>query len=57
MAGIALLMDLVRKNPNVNGQTLHSTGLYSATLAASSAAAYAAATTPFASRAIFGYTT
>ncbi|CAH1428765.1 unnamed protein product [Lactuca virosa] len=55
MAGIALLMDLVRKNPNVNGQTLHSTSLYSATLAASSAAAYAATTTPFASRAIFGF--
>lgn len=54
MAGIALLMDLLKKNPSVNGQTLHSTGLYSATLAASSAAAYVAANTPFASRAVFG---
>lgn len=46
-----MLMDLLRKNPSVNGQTLHSTGLYSATLAASSAAA----STPFASRALFGF--
>lgn len=50
-----MLMDLLRKNPSVNGQTLHSTGLYSATIAASSAAAYAAASTPFASRALFGF--
>ncbi|KAK1406952.1 hypothetical protein QVD17_38562 [Tagetes erecta] len=55
MAGIGLLMDLLRKNPSVNGQTLHSTGLYSATVAASSAAAYVAAGTPFASRALFGF--
>lgn len=55
MAGVALLMDLLRKNPSVNGQTLHSTGLYSATVAASSAAVYAAASTPFASRALFGF--
>ncbi|KAD4386099.1 hypothetical protein E3N88_26268 [Mikania micrantha] len=55
MAGIALLMDLWRKNPSVNGQTLHSTGLYSATIAASSAAAYVAAGAPFASRALFGF--
>ncbi|KAJ9568175.1 hypothetical protein OSB04_004141 [Centaurea solstitialis] len=54
MAGIALLTDLLKKNPTVNGQTLRSTGLYSATLAASSAAAYAAANAPFASRALFG---
>ncbi|KAK9072244.1 hypothetical protein SSX86_008677 [Deinandra increscens subsp. villosa] len=53
--GIALLMDLLRKNPSLNGQTLHSTGLYSATLAASSAAAYVAAGTPFASRTLFGF--
>ncbi|XP_071702632.1 uncharacterized protein [Rutidosis leptorrhynchoides] len=55
MAGIGLLKDLLKKNPSVNGQTLHSTGLYSATLAASSAAAYVAAGTPFASRALFGF--
>ncbi|KAI3686129.1 hypothetical protein L1987_79801 [Smallanthus sonchifolius] len=56
MAGIALLMDLLRKNPSVNGQTLHSTGLYSATIAASSAAAaYVSTNTPFASRALFGF--
>ncbi|KAJ0578804.1 hypothetical protein HanIR_Chr05g0251931 [Helianthus annuus] len=55
MAGIALLMDLLKKNPSVNGQTLHSTGLYSATLAASSAAAYVTSATPFASRALFGF--
>lgn len=49
-----MLVDLWRKNPSINGKTLHSTGLYSATLAASSAAAYVAAGTPFASRALFG---
>ncbi|XP_076935289.1 uncharacterized protein LOC143601896, partial [Bidens hawaiensis] len=54
MSGIALFMDLLRKNPSLNGQTLHATGLYSATLAASSAAAYIAVGTPFASRALFG---
>ncbi|KAI7734416.1 hypothetical protein M8C21_004065 [Ambrosia artemisiifolia] len=56
MAGIALLMDLLKKNPNINGQTLHSSGLYSATLAASSsAAAYVASGIPFASSPLFGF--
>ncbi|CAK9166882.1 unnamed protein product [Ilex paraguariensis] len=50
MAGIAILLDLLRKNPSLNGQTLHSSGLFSATLAASTAAA----SYPFASRALFG---
>ncbi|KAI7737376.1 hypothetical protein M8C21_020323 [Ambrosia artemisiifolia] len=44
MAGIGLLMDLLRKNPTLNGQNLHSTGLYSA--------ASSAAVTPFA---LFGF--
>ncbi|XP_076959664.1 uncharacterized protein LOC143635809 [Bidens hawaiensis] len=48
MAGIGiLLMDLLRNNPSLNGQNLHSTGLYSA------ATAYV---TPFAaSSALFGF--
>ncbi|KAA8523559.1 hypothetical protein F0562_009982 [Nyssa sinensis] len=54
MAGIALVLDLLRKNPSLGGQTLHSYGLFSATLAASTAAASVAAGTPFASRALFG---
>ncbi|CAK9182066.1 unnamed protein product, partial [Ilex paraguariensis] len=54
MAGIAILVDLLRKNPCLNGQTLHSSGLLSATLAASTAAASVAAATPFASRTVFG---
>lgn len=55
MAGIALVLDLIRKSPGTfNGHTLHSAGLFSATLAASTAAASVAAGTPFASRALFG---
>lgn len=55
MAGIALLLDLLRKNPSWSStQTLHSHGLFSATVAASAAAASVAARTPFASRFLFG---
>ncbi|KAK3013183.1 hypothetical protein RJ639_007902 [Escallonia herrerae] len=54
MAGIAILVDLLRKNPSLNGQTFHSSGLFSASLAASAAGASIAAGTPFASRALFG---
>lgn len=55
MAGIAIALDLLRKNRSwSSNQTLHSTGLFSATLAASTAAASIAAGTPFASRALFG---
>uniref|UniRef100_A0A5B7AQU8 Isopentenyl-diphosphate delta-isomerase n=1 Tax=Davidia involucrata TaxID=16924 RepID=A0A5B7AQU8_DAVIN len=54
MAGMAIVLDLLRKNPSLSGQTLHSYGLFSATLAASTAAASVAAGTPFASRALFG---
>nr|GEW11969.1 hypothetical protein [Tanacetum cinerariifolium] len=54
MAGINLIMELLRKNPRVNGQTLHSTGLYSATIAATSAAVYVGSNTPFASKALYG---
>ncbi|KAJ4976982.1 hypothetical protein NE237_002088 [Protea cynaroides] len=54
MAGIALLLDLLRKNPSVSTQTLHSYGLFSASVAASAAAASVAAGRPFASRFLFG---
>ncbi|CAL5402651.1 unnamed protein product [Camellia sinensis] len=54
MAGIAIVLDLLRKNPSWSGQTLHSYALFSASLAASTAAASVAASTPFASRALFG---
>ncbi|KAJ4725267.1 Isopentenyl-diphosphate delta-isomerase [Melia azedarach] len=51
MAGIAIILDLWRKNPSVySPQTLHSSGFLSATAAAASAAAAA----PFASRFLFG---
>nr|GLL22521.1 uncharacterized protein LOC109188218 [Ipomoea trifida] len=48
MAGIAIVLDLLRKNPSFSGQTLHSYGVFSAELAASAAAASIGATTPFA---------
>ncbi|XP_059455245.1 uncharacterized protein LOC132185492 [Corylus avellana] len=55
MAGIAIVLDLLRKNPSFyTGQSLHSYGLFSATAAASAAAAAISAGTPFASRALFG---
>ncbi|KAA8527054.1 hypothetical protein F0562_008717 [Nyssa sinensis] len=54
MAGIAIVLDLLRKNPSLSGQTLHSYGLFSARLAASAAAASVAAGIPCASRALFG---
>ncbi|MCD9644362.1 hypothetical protein HAX54_032560 [Datura stramonium] len=54
MAGIAIVLDLLRKNPSITGQTLHSHGVFSAKLAASTAAASVAASYPFAARAFFG---
>ncbi|XP_077209851.1 uncharacterized protein LOC143845412 [Tasmannia lanceolata] len=54
MAGIALLLDLLKKNPNFSSQALHSYGLFSATVAASAAAASISAGRPFASRFLFG---
>lgn len=53
MAGIAIILDLWRKNPSFCSPhtALHSSGLLSATAAAASAAAAA----PFASRFLFGY--
>ncbi|CAH9146293.1 unnamed protein product [Cuscuta epithymum] len=54
MAGVAIVLDLLRKKPSSSGQTLHSYGVLSAQVAASAAAASIAATTPFASRAFFG---
>lgn len=41
----------------MNGQTLHSYGVFSAKVAASAAAASLASTTPFANKAFFGYST
>ncbi|GKA21749.1 hypothetical protein Tco_0701738 [Tanacetum coccineum] len=52
---ISLLMDLMKKKSSVNGQTIHSTGLYSVTIAATSAAIYAAASAPFASGSLYGF--
>ncbi|XP_058081389.1 uncharacterized protein LOC131229441 isoform X3 [Magnolia sinica] len=54
MAGITLLLDLFKKNPNFSIQSLHSYGLFSATAAASAAAASITAGRPFASRFLFG---
>ncbi|XP_047341597.1 uncharacterized protein LOC124945243 [Impatiens glandulifera] len=54
MAGIAIVLDLLRKNQGSSGQALHSHGLLSASLAASTAAASVAAGYPFAARAFFG---
>ncbi|CAL9750936.1 uncharacterized protein LOC135634578 [Musa acuminata AAA Group] len=54
MAGIALLLDFLKRNPSLSTQSLHSYSLFSATVAASAAAASVAAGKPFASRAIFG---
>ncbi|RZR94717.1 hypothetical protein BHM03_00023477, partial [Ensete ventricosum] len=45
MAGIILLLDLLKKNPSLATESLHSYSLFSATVAARK---------PFASRAIFG---
>ncbi|CAL5335551.1 unnamed protein product [Camellia sinensis] len=53
MAGIGIVLELLRKNPSLSGQTLHSYGFFSASLAASAAAASVAAATPFASRVFF----
>ncbi|XVE96651.1 hypothetical protein REPUB_Repub02eG0241100 [Reevesia pubescens] len=56
MAGIAILLDLCKKNPSFcSPQSFQSSGFFSATAAAASAAASVAAGTPFASRLLFGY--
>ncbi|XWS11344.1 hypothetical protein CRYUN_Cryun38cG0075800 [Craigia yunnanensis] len=56
MAGIAILLDLCKKNPSFcSPQSFHSSGFFSASAAAASAAATIAAGTPFASRFLFGY--
>ncbi|XWS27741.1 hypothetical protein CRYUN_Cryun25bG0006700 [Craigia yunnanensis] len=55
MAGIAILLDLCKKNPSFcSPQSFHSSGFFSASAAAVSAAATVAAGTPFASRFLFG---
>ncbi|PON94042.1 isopentenyl-diphosphate delta-isomerase [Trema orientale] len=52
MAGIAIALDLLRKNPS--SYTAHSSGFLSAAAAASAAAASVAAGTPYAYKALFG---
>ncbi|GMH14448.1 hypothetical protein Nepgr_016289 [Nepenthes gracilis] len=55
MAGVAILLDLLRKNPNFQStKTLHSFGSFSAKVAVSASAASAAAIYPFGFRAFFG---
>lgn len=55
MAGVAIVLDLLRKNPNLySTQSIHSYALCSAKAAASAAAVSIAAGTPFASRFLFG---
>ncbi|PKI77504.1 uncharacterized protein LOC116215243 [Punica granatum] len=56
MSGVALILDLLRKNPSFHStHTLQSHGLFCASAAASAAAASSvAAGTPFASRFLFG---
>ncbi|XVF70867.1 hypothetical protein PTKIN_Ptkin11bG0196900 [Pterospermum kingtungense] len=56
MSGIAILLDLCKKNPSIcSPRSFHSSGFFSASAAAASAAATVAAGTPFASRFLFGY--
>ncbi|XP_074578598.1 uncharacterized protein LOC141835071 [Curcuma longa] len=55
MAGIAILLDLLKGNTGLSTQSHHSYSLFSAAVAASAAAASISAGKPFASRAIFGY--
>lgn len=56
MAGIAIILDLLRKNPSPSTvQALHSAGYFSAKAAASAAAASVAAGAPYAYKALFGY--
>ncbi|KAM1116659.1 hypothetical protein TB2_007034 [Malus domestica] len=55
MAGIAIILDLLRKNPSPSTvQALHSAGYFSAKAAASAAAASVAAGAPYAYKALFG---
>lgn len=57
MVGIAIVLDVLRKNPSLcTGQSLHSYGLFTATAAASAAAAAISAGSPFVSRTLFGIT-
>ena len=52
MAGVAIVLDLLRKNPTFStSQKVHSCGFFSATAAAASLATG----TPFAYKALFGY--
>jgi hypothetical protein len=54
MAGIAILVDLWRKNHNSASHAFQSSSSFSASSAVAAAASFAAGTT-FASRAFFGY--
>lgn len=48
MAGIAIVLDLLRKNTGLTGRSVHSYGLFSPKFGAYSAATSAAAMAPFA---------
>ncbi|XP_004291559.1 PREDICTED: uncharacterized protein LOC101293551 [Fragaria vesca subsp. vesca] len=54
MAGIAIVLDLLRKNPSVTSQSLHASGFFSAKAAASAAAASVAAGAPYVYNSLFG---
>ncbi|XP_068639688.1 uncharacterized protein [Aristolochia californica] len=53
MAGVALLLDLLKHKPAISSKALHSCGFFSATVAASAAAASVAGGTSLASRFLF----
>ncbi|KAM1151039.1 hypothetical protein COP2_034745 [Malus domestica] len=56
MAGIAIILDLLRKNPSPGTvKALHSAGYFSAKVAASAATVSVAAGAPYAYKARFGY--
>ncbi|KAM5584474.1 hypothetical protein ABKV19_004043 [Rosa sericea] len=53
MAGIAIVLDLLRKNPSLTTQSLHASGFFSAKAAASAAAASVAAGAPYVYNSLF----
>ncbi|KAG9452730.1 hypothetical protein H6P81_005634 [Aristolochia fimbriata] len=54
MAGVALLLDLLKHKPAISSKALHSCGFFTATVAASAAAASVAGGRSLASRFLFG---
>ncbi|KAM5582610.1 hypothetical protein ABKV19_002837 [Rosa sericea] len=53
MAGIAIVLDLLRQNPSLTTQSLHASGFLSAKAAASAAAAFVAAGAPYVYKSFF----